>query len=219
MPKSYKTTTYTYDELPTDAAKKKAVDWARKSEDATFSDFHAGDISRMFYQRLSELGYPCNDPDDNKAKSRGDRDRNGTVEWSLSYSQGDGVAFYGPVDMEIVGKRVLTPEDQAAWKALSDAGDLRVQLTRNSFGHHYSHWNTMTVNVESNEGDSALIERIEEAVAEDVRKTSRELEADGYKEIEYKLSDATLIEGMQGNADEFYADGRPADTRHLTEET
>lgn len=220
MPKTYKTTTYTYAELPTPEAKKRAVEWARKNENETFSDFHATDITRMFYEKLSALGYPCHDPDarDDHRRTRAHGDANGCIEWSLSHSQGDGVAFYGPVDMEIVAKRVLTPEDYAAWKTLHDDGDITVKLVRNGFGHRYSHWNTMTVSIESNSGDSALLQRIEDAITEDVRKTSRELESAGYKEIEYKLSDPVLIEGLMNNDDEFYADGRPADTRHLTKE-
>lgn len=221
MPKTYTATTYTYGELPTAAAKKRAIEWARDSENETFSDFHAGDITRTFYEKLTELGYPCHDPDDSKNRNlnRRQSEELGVIEWSLTCCQGDGVAFYGPVNMEIVSKRLLKGDILTGWKALDDAGDIRVKLGRIS--NHYSHWNTMRVEVESNQGDEKLIDAIEKIILEDVQQTSRELEKIGYDEIEHILSDETLAENLEANEDEFHIDGSRASTKHLsqTEET
>lgn len=81
------------------------------------------------------------------------------LEWSLSYSQGDGVAFYGRIDAEDM-LAALTKEDRSqGWideETLAKIGNVSaavgvlrtlrngvIDSTRNSSGHHYSHYNTM----------------------------------------------------------------------------
>lgn len=107
-------------------------------------------ITDYYHRKLVELGYP----DSMK------------VEYSLSYSQGDGMAFYGTLDeisIEKLMNRLMTQPLEGAdpvkrvkrlignniAKGMSAAfkehlsGE--IAISRNSFGNHYSHYNTMSL--------------------------------------------------------------------------
>jgi hypothetical protein len=107
------------------------------------------------------------------------------IAYSLSYCQGDGVAIYGRIS------RADAPD--LTWPNGAD----HVTLTRNSWGHHYSHWNTFNVEIYDVEGeivDDADGTRILETQLRDL---CRELERAGYKYIEGMTSREAAIEYLQ----------------------
>lgn len=102
-------------------------------------------LYEQFADKLREWGFPTE-----------------KIEWSLGYSQGDGVAFYGPVDVETYCKKVGI--DSSPFE-----GEV-VTITRNQFGVHYSHFNTMDVVMSFND------EEFERQIIEDIRTVSKEME-------------------------------------------
>jgi hypothetical protein len=63
-------------------AKKNAIENYRELYESTFNDISI-DLEDNFKEHLNPLGFPVDD-----------------IRWSLSYSQGDGIAFYGKIDIE-----------------------------------------------------------------------------------------------------------------------
>ena len=110
-------------------------------------------IKQHFQNELVKHGYPADL----------------TIEYSLGYCQGDGMAFYGSLgvdDVQALMKRLFGTEQGqtdavSRVKNLMAQPDLRnminvlreyaelqfceVDISRNSFGQHYSHWNTMRI--------------------------------------------------------------------------
>jgi hypothetical protein len=79
MPKKREIKTYDFDELSPEAKEKAIEDYRPDAWDDTDSDW----LTEDFEQVLEEKGLP-----------------NLKVYWSLSHVQGDGVGFYGPLDVE-----------------------------------------------------------------------------------------------------------------------
>ena len=173
-------------------------------------------IKQHFQNELVKCGYP----DDL------------TIEYSLGYCQGDGVAFYGCLGIDnaqVLMKRLLsTTKGQVdavsrvknliaqkdidnMFLVLREYAELQfceLDINRNSYGHHYSHWNTMRIdsNVDFTgifpDDDTMLgtgIEGIDQAMLErwqgiwerfvlelsgDVKQLSKKPESDGYALIE-----------------------------------
>lgn len=145
------------------------------------------------------------------------------VYWSLSYCQGDGVAFYGRVHTES-----LKEKDRRAKRfiaALETAGDtLYIEIT--GANGHYHTPNSMTVEIEfENETDDdeqparlkiarpALREQFEEYLAERIKEISGELEKSGYSEIEYRYDENTIRDELLEREHLYEKDG----TRAMTE--
>jgi hypothetical protein len=87
--------------------------------------------------------------------------------------------------------------------------DASVTIERNSFGHHYSHWNTMSVTIdyhgtETNRRDT-LRDELQERIAEDVKQVSRELERQGYAALD--VTDEMVEEHCEANEFQFTATG------------
>lgn len=135
-------------------------------------------VTEYFHRELVKRGYPVE-----KEK----------VSWSLSYSQGDGMAFYGTLGTsEVMGlaKRLLARKHyRALWRAVDREFELECSITRNSYGSHYSHYNTMDVAFEgyghSGEEMTPLQKEawkeLRENIEADVCSTSKELAENGYK--------------------------------------
>ena len=112
-----------------------------------------------------------------------------TVEWSLSYCQGDGVAIYGTLNSD--------DAPNVNWHGASTA-----IFTRNSHGHHYSHENCMTVALFSYDENGYEIDAdtdTTEKFAEQFRDLCRELARSGYAEIEYLTSIDAALEHLANN--------------------
>ena len=125
-----------------------------------------------FRSRLEEFKLPADD-----------------VNFSLSYSQGDGVAFYGEVDLEAFLRKNF-PDDpfliMLLFEGRVDLSSLYCSIYRNQFGYRYSHYNTMEVEVldEEEQLDPEIVERLGSMVKEKVKEISRTLESEGYEIIE-----------------------------------
>jgi hypothetical protein len=191
---------YQFNELSEDA-KKKAREWYKE---VLNNDFGAESemITLSFEGMLEEYGYPTED-----------------INWSLTCSQGDGMAFYGKIEeLERVAKRLLDEKKFKRFKLLVNAGlELEVKIKRNSFGVHYNHYNTMWVDWEAYpsfifDGNFKKIENFCEdfinLIEEDIKNVSKELEASGYKQIDHYYSDEAIDETIISNEYEFTAEGK-----------
>lgn len=88
-----------------------------------------------------------------------------TIEWSLSYCQGDGVAFYGQLSIDECAELLpkLYPNQKRIQRKLerlfvaiddweceeNNTCTFPFKIERNSWGSRYSHWNTMTLDNEA----------------------------------------------------------------------
>ena len=193
-------------------------------------------VTEHFKDRLSGLGYP----DDL------------LVEWSLGYCQGDGMAFYGRIsldDAESLMMRLLSPERKGIkpvdrfknllaqkhikpmLRVMEEYGGFDLEIGKNSYGHHYSHFNTMSlydnsesiVDVFEDEDVGRLVDfdednetvmriwseiwdRFYRELEEDIVSTSKTLESEGY----------ALIEAMTTEEEVFWEFNAGAYTARLT---
>ena len=127
-----------------------------------------------------------------------------TVEWSLSYCQGDGVAIYGTLNSD--------DAPNVNWYGASTA-----TFTRNSHGHHHSHENCMTVALFSYDEGGYEVDANKattELFAEQFRDLCRELARSGYAEIENLTSIDAAAEHLENNCPRrFNEDGTYAPTQ------
>lgn len=129
MPHEVTITTYSINELEPEA-RTKAIE---QMMDQLRQDMNPNDLTNKFKEKLKTAGLG-EDLD---------------VEWSLTHCQGDGVAFYGVLDLDTL----LTSEDckpihpeLRLFKALELP--LTCEIVKNEFGYQYSHYNTMRLNLE-----------------------------------------------------------------------
>jgi hypothetical protein len=123
------------------------------------------------------------------------------VYWSLSSSQGDGVAFEGSMDPDkFLGGTEFEKYIPNIYK---------ISVTHEG---RYYHWNSMKVAVDENDPEQAMppeeYKKLEEFLKEKIQAKSRELEKAGYDVIEYQTSDEVIKENIAANEYEFYQDGR-----------
>lgn len=197
---------YKFEEL-SDDAKKNAIDKNRDFYDDILSE----NILEYYEGELLELGYPTDD-----------------ICFDLGYCQGDGMAFYGDVDLEkILTTRVseleefgLDKHDLRRIKFLVNEG-IEVKLNRNSYGYHYSHFNTMDVegdwveNYAYEETNQKTLNALDKSfdklldfIDKDIRTVSKNLEDKGYNIIEHYTSDEVIEEGLIANEYDFYENGK-----------
>jgi hypothetical protein len=199
---------YTFDELSPEAQERAIQNYIDNIEWSYESEL----ILDNFKYELEDLGYPTEN-----------------VEFSLNHCQGDGVAFYGSVDVSAVAKRLLEPSEYEFLMSMRDEINLSYNIDRNSFGHHYSHWNTMEVEMtlesysdrldfdgfgedvdtELSEKVEQLAIKLEELISDDIKDVSRKLEKDGYDDIEYAQSEENAREYLSKECDnEYYENGK-----------
>jgi hypothetical protein len=110
-----------------------------------------------------------------------------TIEWSLSHSQGDGVAIYGTLNR--------SDALNVNWGGADNA-----TFTRNSHGHHYSHENCMTIALFTSDDDGCSIDAdtdTTEMFAEQFRDLCRELARSGYAEIENLTNEQAVLDHLE----------------------
>lgn len=151
------------------------------------------EISEQFEEKLKEYGLPADN-----------------IEWSLGYCQGDGVAFYGDIDVEKLLKAI---GEYGKYGYLVRRYTPDIVLTRNSYGYHYSHYNTMDIvegvaGLEIRETDRTKWKELTDLIELRVRSVSRELEKKGYEIIEAHGEKDHIIEHAEINEMEFREDGR-----------
>jgi hypothetical protein len=135
-------------------------------------------LTRFIKLRLAPHGYEDCDP-----------------MYSLGYCQGDGVAFYGPIDVPRIAERVFG--NGAGTMFVQRLLDSNVGITLDGKNSRYHHEKSMTVtddpaDIEESDSESnALLEHIVEFVRDDVHDLSCTLQRQAYSLIE-ATEDQTL---------------------------
>lgn len=190
MPTKREILIYSFDEL-SPRAQQNAIDTFRY-EGGAWDEHDSEFLTGVFAERLAARGLPSDD-----------------VRWNLNYAQGDGVAFYGGVDLDtyLRARKRLTKYKKLA--PILD--DIAVVIEKNRDFHTYDHYNTMIVDVQTygelTAAQERLVEELEAEIADDVKDVSRELEKIGYDEIEYRTSDEVVADNIRANEYEFNATG------------
>jgi hypothetical protein len=172
---------YEYDELSA-KAKTVAIEKAREWEcnDPVACEM----ISEDFKSYLLERGLPED------------------VQWRLSCCQGDGVAFYGKVDV----KKYTEFYNLREWGPMEDLVDVTIDSTSS----HYHHQNTMRVEHERWDDHeecehsaawwiSRHVDDLVEHVKSTIKVVSCDLEQRGYAELEYRDSQEYLEDTIRAN--------------------
>lgn len=117
------------------------------------------------------------------------------IAYSLSYSQGDGVALYGRLYAKECPN--LTLPD----------GTHHIELLKNRWTHHSSHYNTF--NVEAYDVDYEPIDLTGSVIEMQLRDLCKEMARAGYKYIESATSRESAISYLEDNyGDDFTLDGK-----------
>ena len=195
-------TLYNYNELLSEDAKELA------RQQVIDCDYFGSDLDaelRMtFREKLKELGIEDLE-----------------VEYSLSYSQGDGVAFYGYIDNDHLWNWVdesALSDDEVKLVNMCVLGkaNLDINIERNYWGHSYSHWNCMEVNIPFYYGDDLpfdddkmgeLMSGLESKIKDIVQVKSRALESLGYDMIEEFYSKENIERLLEDYYVEFNEEG------------
>jgi hypothetical protein len=171
----YTVTRYTYDELGPEA-QEKALEWWREQKWADDSSWW---LTPMLQEHLSD--------------ALGSESQDLKLYYSLSYSQGDGVAIEGrltPADAPL-----LSWPEGAAYAYLKHSG-------------HYYHEYSFSVNLESDEGDDVAGDAAD-IFTQQLRDICKDLESVGYKAIEADLADDSILEDIRANTeDDWTAEGK-----------
>lgn len=191
MPRKKEVEVYEFDELSKKAKEKALSDFRPDAWGQDDSDM----LTETFQEILKEKGLPSE------------------VYWGLNYAQGDGVAFYGPINIsDYIKKNKLNK-----FRALSGKVEGTIEGRESRYHHSYS----MRVDLELKdpliqEGpkewlpgapSETLIREFQEHIQDHVKKVSRELEKIGYGEIEYRTGDEAIAEFFEANEYEFLEDG------------
>jgi hypothetical protein len=158
-----------------------------------------GDIAEQvkdFYSyRLQEMNYPVDD-----------------IRWSLSYCQGDGMAFYGHLDIDTLVKlrnRLMPGKGRSLPVTFFEE---YIDITITCSNNHYDHYNTMHLSMDicHDITSAKRLDALKEFVgliAEDMKETSKLLEREGYNLIEAMQESEYLDECIVSQDRDYYIDG------------
>lgn len=194
--KTIEITLFKFNEL-SEEAQQKAVE---KEQKYAYED---GEVLHYFSEKCKE-----------KAKEAGFFDTE--IQYSLSYSQGDGLSFSaGSVDIDrFITEALPAPIKPSIFNALKTV-IYKVAITGNT-GIHYSYASRKDVSIETdypqhNYNDysniAGLIETIENHIQNVYMDLCRELEKSGYEEIEYQTSEEAARENLISNDYYFTENG------------
>jgi hypothetical protein len=195
MPTIVEVKVYKFEEL-NDKAKEVAREWMR---DADAQDsFQSEAITDSFTYWLDEEKLPSDD-----------------IRWSLSCCQGDGVAFYGTVDLEeYLTKNKLRTKYRSLIKYNKDYG-IKVEIEKSQSFHRYDHWNTMRIEVNQEDFNHdptpqmySLMGDLEKHLRDKCIAMSSHLETKGYEQLDYNRSDEVVDESINANEYDFEECGR-----------
>lgn len=133
-----------YNELNAEAQERARESYRMSDSGAIEGEF----IGEIFMESLEERGLPTDD-----------------VEFSLSYSKGDGVAFYGRVEMtqKLLNKLDMTDDSRMYIEQAQARGwTVDADIVRNHWATHYSHWNTMDVELDADDAENIAEELFED---------------------------------------------------------
>jgi hypothetical protein len=102
------------------------------------------------------------------------------------------MAFYGNIECsalrKIRNRLFTTGKIMSLTEAFFANCDVMFSIERNSYGHHYSHYNTMSVTFETGNGVTEkqyqLLIELRDAILEEIKDVSKGLANYGYKVIE-----------------------------------
>jgi hypothetical protein len=198
------TVLYKYDQLPTDEAKEKARDWMR-GDDGNWEQWDSDDLTEQFQEHLKD-----------------DKWYDVNMSWSLSSCQGDGVSFTGSIGsldaFDLVRESIEHKYFRTLY-TLCRRSLISVECERIS--NHYSHHNTVQVNVDMYEDyinrdakhedfRQEALDRFNELLEDWKDDKCREFEKMGYEQIDYRSSDECVTEDIRANDYDFLVDGSRA---------
>lgn len=206
MPITKTYTLYTFDEL-TNQAKEKARDWFRSSQGS--EDFM---LLESFAQTLDFWGFP-----EGSLK----------IHYSLSYCQGDGVAFEGRLDFDALlatkDSELAAPSTDAEAVRLRDLITQARSLGMELYGEiehrgPYTHECSMRIDIDFSCDDlcidadkdsnrEGIYVLLQTALAKYVEARSLELKNDGYDEIEFQQANEQVDDSILANEYTFREDG------------
>ena len=138
-------------------------------------------------------------------------------EYSLSYSQGDGVRFVGDMDLVDMSDLLFRLLDENQYDMLIESG-IDIELSIKSNSNWYFHEHTMSFYLTSDVDDeyedgknevlNVILDEFSKALIKDARNTSLELKKMGYEYMEHCLSYENIKEYLNESDIEFYGDGR-----------
>jgi len=162
---------YLFSELSEESRKNVRDWWLRCCND---DELACDDATEQFEYILAELGLPTD------------------VHWSLSCSQGDGVAFSGAVDVE----KYTTAHNLRGWGPIENV--CSISITQSG---RYTHWNSMDVVCEECYSEDStdfwttqFITQLVEHIDQRIKEVSRELEALGYTILDSYRTDEYIDE-------------------------
>jgi len=127
------------------------------------------------------------------------------LRYSLGYSQGDGVAFYGKTYelTEMIKKLDID--------TTLDVPALELEIEHVSGLYNYDHYNTMEFTLSSDQdlNDTQIkeLQRVENKICAGLKELSRKLEKVGYSIIEYNLSEENAQASIEANEYEYLENG------------
>ena len=182
-----------------------AKDVVIESFQSTYSDCVFGYaeevlMEEMFKEYLEDKGY-CNM----------------SPEYSLNYSQGDGVRFVGDMDLRELDYLLIRLLDENQYDMLIESG-IDIELSIKSNSNWYFHEQTMSFYLTSNVDDeyedgknevlNVILDRFSKALIKDARNVALELKKIGYKYMEHCLSSENIKDYLDERYIEFSEDGR-----------
>lgn len=181
---------YTFEELSPKAQGRAIEEYRRQTADDPGGDYQM--VTDTMVADLQALGLPSED-----------------LRWRLAHTQGDGVAFYGPVDLDAY---LTANKLQGKYAGLRDEdGDLVAVNIRKVGSHLDDHYNTMDVEVtpeaDLTAAQDKLVEELEDHLSEQIKEVSGKLEHSGYEQLEYLNSDEVISDILIDNDYEFYESG------------
>lgn len=138
---------------------------------------------------------------------------NPEIEFTGFYSQGDGASFISDIDLKQAAKvsHLFSNRQIKILNALIDYNFIEANITRHTY--RYSHENSTSLNkydgeLKSNWKHIQIIVDILWKYLEDLRfNLSKEIYNDLKNEYEYLTSEEAILDTIQANDYEFYADG------------
>jgi hypothetical protein len=189
--RTIKTNLYNFHEL-SKAAQETAIEKQRNNEYNVFLDFFYDDCIEL----IKEKGFKGNIE----------------LQYSLSYSQGDGLSFSCDYfdNLNELFTEVLGPEKQKTINCIINNCSLKIN--GNNGRYCYAHRNDVNFEldnyyVKSSTNLDNLISQVESKLKDLYIDLCKELENKGYSEIEYQNSDEYIIDFFNNNEIEFYENG------------
>lgn len=134
-----------------------------------------------------------------------------SIFWHLNYCQGDGVAFYGSLDIDFMLQHPALTHIHKELKIIAEHEYFFTNISIFRGNPHYDHWNTMKVTVETDcDGDEQFgnaVQTVKESLQQYVKEVSKQLEEMGYKMLENQYNVKACKEFINDNKLEFYEDG------------